>query len=83
MAPRGDFAAIRRPSAKCEAGRARGGARARTFWSSGGLVRVVKRSPARSVLAHPRRRVRTPNGLFGWPRPKVGAAGKDAPDTVA
>jgi len=63
MAPRGAFAAIRRPSVKCEAGRSRGGARARTFWSSGGLVRVVKRSPARSALAHPRRRARTPNGL--------------------
>ena len=75
MAPRGAFAAIRRPYVKCEAGRARGGARARTFWSSGGLVRPVKRSPARSVLAHPRRRARTPNGLFGRPRPKVGGAG--------
>jgi hypothetical protein len=75
MAPRGAFAAIRPWLVKCEAGRARGGARARTFWSSGGLVRVVKRSPARSALAHPRRRARTPKGLFGRPRPKVGAAG--------
>jgi hypothetical protein len=75
MAPRGAFAAIRQLPVKCEAGRARGGARARTFWSSGGLVRWVKRSPARSVLAHPRRRARTPNELFGRPRPKVGAAG--------
>ena len=75
MAPRGAFAAIRRLPLKCEAGRARGGARARTIWSSGGLVRLVKRSPARSALAHPRRRARTPNELFGWPRPKVGAAG--------
>ena len=68
MAPRGAFAAIRRPLVKCEAGRARGGARARTFWSSGGLVGLVKRSPARSVLAHPRRRARTPNVLFGGGR---------------
>ena len=75
MAPRGAFAAIRQCLVKCEAGRARGGARARTFWSSGGLVRVVKRSPARSLLAHPRRRAHTPNGLFGRPRPKVGGAG--------
>ena len=75
MAPRGVFAAIRRLPLKCEAGRARGGARARTIWSSGGLVRPVERSPARSVLAHPRRRARTPNGLFRRPRPKVGAAG--------
>ena len=75
MAPRGAFAAIRQCLVKCEAGRARGGARARTFWSSGGLVRVVKRSPARSALAHPRRRAHTPNGLFGRSRSKVGAAG--------
>ena len=40
-------------------------ARARTIWSSSGLVRVVARSPARSVLAHPLRRARTRNGLFG------------------
>jgi hypothetical protein len=81
MAPRGVFAAKRRPPLKwkCKAGRARGGARARTFWSSGGLVMGDARSPARSVPAHPGRRARTPNGLFGRPRPKawpkVGAAG--------